>query len=197
MIDASIAEPALDLLFHDARSVYDFSDTEVTDEHLRAVYDLWKLAPTSSNVQPLRLLVVRSQEARARLGVHMSDGNRAKTLAAPLAIVLAADTRAGEGYPAIHPERPELRERWLAEPEASEGTRFNASLQFGFFVIAARAYGLAVGPVGGFTRRGVDAEFFTDSGWRSFLVANVGFPSDTPMPARLPRRDYDTVVREV
>lgn len=158
------------------------------------MHDLWRQAPTASNLQPLRLLVVRTPEARARLGVHMSDGNRAKTLAAPLAIVIAADTRAGEHYPMQHPERPELRNRWLSEPEASEGTRFNAALQFGFFVVAARAYGLVVGPMGGFTRRGVDAEFFADSGWRSILVANVGHIGGDASFPRLPRHSFETDV---
>lgn len=187
----------LDQLFRRARSTTPFADREVTDGELRALHDLWRTAPTASNVQPLRLLVVRSPEARARLGVHMSDGNRAKTLAAPLAIVIAADTRAGEHYPEIHPERPELRERWLSEPSASDGTRFNASIQFGYFVVAARAVGLVVGPMGGFTRRGVDAEFFPDGRWRSILVANVGHPGGDAASPRLPRLGYETVVRTV
>ncbi|MFI6333066.1 hypothetical protein ACIBBG_32790 [Micromonospora chersina] len=43
------------------------------------------------NAQPLRVLVLRSAPARARLLPYLSSGNRDKTAGAPLTAVLAAD----------------------------------------------------------------------------------------------------------
>ena len=44
-----LAEDAQDLLFRQARTANSFSDEPVTDEQLRAIYDLVKWAPTSMN----------------------------------------------------------------------------------------------------------------------------------------------------
>ncbi|WP_232848152.1 hypothetical protein [Occultella kanbiaonis] len=47
-------------------------------------------------------------------------------------------------------------------------------IQVGYLIVALRAAGLHVGPMGGFDATGVDTEFFSASGWRSLLVLNVG-----------------------
>ena len=74
-LDAS----AQDLLFRHARSANTFTDEPVSDEQVAALYDLIKWGPTAMNTQPLRLVVVRSAEAKARLVGHMFEGNQAKT----------------------------------------------------------------------------------------------------------------------
>ena len=67
---------AAELLFRAARTANTFTDEPVTDEQLRAIYDLVKWAPTSMNTQPLRIMLVRTREARERLVQHMAPGNR-------------------------------------------------------------------------------------------------------------------------
>ena len=64
-----------DLLFRDAFTAYTFSEEPVSEEQIKAVYDLVKYAPTAFNSSPLRVTLVRSPEARARLVTHMSDSN--------------------------------------------------------------------------------------------------------------------------
>ena len=55
---------AQDLLFREARTANTFTDEPVSEEQVRAIYDLAKWAPTSMNNQPLRIVLVRSPEAR-------------------------------------------------------------------------------------------------------------------------------------
>ena len=71
------------VLFREARTANKFADEPVTDAELEAIYDLLQWAPTSANTQPLRLLIVRSDEAKARLLPHIYEMNRPKVESAP------------------------------------------------------------------------------------------------------------------
>jgi 3-hydroxypropanoate dehydrogenase len=184
------------LLFRAARTANTFTDEPVTDEQVRAVHDLIRYGPTGFNAQPLRILLLRSAESRRRLLPHLSTGNRAKTAAAPLVVLLAADTAFHEHLPRVFPHRQGLRE-WLDTDAASREAqaRFNAAVQIGYFVVGVRAAGLAAGPMAGFDPAGVDAEFFPDGRLRSLLLVNIGRPGPHAWADRLPRLDHDDVVR--
>ncbi|MCR3723081.1 MULTISPECIES: malonic semialdehyde reductase [Prauserella salsuginis group] len=191
-----LSADAQDLLFRDARTANTFSSEPVTDEQLRAIYDLVKWAPTSMNNQPLRALVVRSDEGRQRLLKHMADGNRPKTEAAPVTVVLAADADFHENLPAVFPHAPGVKDLFN-DPDGREPVaRLNASLQVGYFILGVRAAGLAAGPMTGFDGAGVDAEFFADKPWKSLVVVNIGKPGENAWQERLPRLGYDEVVAE-
>ncbi|SDW33460.1 3-hydroxypropanoate dehydrogenase [Amycolatopsis xylanica] len=184
-----------DLLFREARTANSFSDEPVTDEQIQAIYDLVKWAPTSMNTQPLRALVVRTPEARARLLPHMAEGNRAKTEKAPVVVVLAADTEFHENLPELFPHFPGAKDMFTPDDAAREEVaKLNSLLQVGYFIIGVRAAGLAAGPMTGFDAAGIDKEFFADKPWKSLVVINVGKPGDNPWFDRLPRLEYDRVV---
>ncbi|MFM8828588.1 MAG: nitroreductase family protein, partial [Actinomycetota bacterium] len=91
MNDIPLSPAAQELLFLEARSANTFTDAPVTDDQLRDIWDLMKWAPTSSNTNPLRIFYLRSAEARERAVAHLAEGNRAKTLTAPMTALLAAD----------------------------------------------------------------------------------------------------------
>lgn len=55
------------LLFTDAKTGYNFSAEQVPDDRLRAIYELFKWAPTSANINPMRVLYVRTPEGKERL----------------------------------------------------------------------------------------------------------------------------------
>jgi 3-hydroxypropanoate dehydrogenase len=187
-----------DLLFTQARTANTFADTPVSDAELAAIWDLAKWAPTAANTQPLRVLYVRPGEGRDRLVKHMSEGNQAKTQAAPAVAVLAVDTRFHEHIPTVLPFRPELKDVFEANPEmATETGAFNATLQAAYFLLSVRAHGLAAGPMAGFDKAGVDAEFFGDGRWSSILVVNIGHPGPDAWLNRLPRLGPDEVVNWV
>jgi 3-hydroxypropanoate dehydrogenase len=184
------------LLFTDARTANTFADIPVSDDELADIWSLAKWAPTAANVQPVRVLYVRTEEGKQRLVGHMSEGNKAKTASAPAVAVLAVDTRFHDHIPTVLPFRPELRDVFEADEAMREGTgSFSAALQVGSFILAVRAAGLAAGPMAGFDKAGLDAEFFPDGRWKSLLVVNIGHPGTDPWFDRLPRLGSADVVR--
>ena len=187
----AIGDEAADLLFREARTVGAFTDEPVTDEDLAAVYELLKWGPTAMNITPLRLLVVRSDEAKGRLAAHAAEGNQERIRTAPVTLVVAAD-------PSFHRHLPTLAPHRAAMVDSLEGdlgkreqmARTNTLIQTGYLITALRATGLDAGPMGGVDTAGIDAEFFAGSGWRSQLVVVVGHRDGVgthhPRAARLP-----------
>ncbi|BDZ41150.1 nitroreductase family protein [Paraoerskovia sediminicola] len=167
------------LLFTEARTVNGFADGDVADAQVQAAYDLVRWGPTAMNTVPLRILLVRSPEARERLAGHMAEGNRARVLAAPLTVVVAADTDFHEHLPRLAPHMEGGRERFAEAGTAGRAPMATQStnIQIGYLIVGLRAAGLHVGAMGGFDHAGVDAEFFADNGWQSQLVINVGTPA--------------------
>ncbi|MDN5546405.1 MAG: malonic semialdehyde reductase, partial [Rhodococcus sp. (in: high G+C Gram-positive bacteria)] len=122
-----------ELLFTAARTANSFSNEPVTDDELTAIWELAKWAPTAANTNPLRVLFVRTEEGKARLVEHMSDGNKAKTASAPAVAVLAVDTKFYEHIPALFPIRPEMKDYFESDDAAAtSSSKFNAALQAGY-----------------------------------------------------------------
>lgn len=194
----ALSEAAQNLLFREARTANSFTDEPVSTDQIEAIYELVKFGPTAMNNQPLRLLLVQTEEGRARLAPHMSEGNRAKTTGAPLVAVLAADTDFHDRLPEHFPHFPEARDMFVGQDELrADQAKFNAALQIGYFIVGVRAAGLAAGPMAGFDKEGIDNEFFAGTAWKSQLVVNIGHPADDAWLDRLPRlavREAVTVV---
>jgi len=190
--DLAVSDDVADLLFREARSVGAFTPEDVSDEQLAAVYDLVKWGPTALNTIPLRLLVVRTPEARARLAAHMNEGNRERVLAAPVTLVLAADPGFHKHIPTLAPHMAALSDALDPQLEQRQQmARTNALIQTGYLLVGLRAAGLDVGPMGGMDTQGIDEEFFAENGWQSLLVVNVGHRegAGTHHP-RAPRHTY-------
>ncbi|MFD6768887.1 malonic semialdehyde reductase [Micromonospora chalcea] len=186
---------AQDLLFRAARTANAFTDEPVGDEQVRAIHDLVRYGPTAMNAQPLRVLLLRSAAARARLLPYVSAGNRDKTAAAPLTAVLAADVDWHDRLPELFPHRPGARDWFTGDPAGREAqARFNAALQIGYLLVGVRAAGLAAGPMAGFDAAGVEREFFPDGRHRVLLLMNIGRPAPDAWRERLPRLPYEEVV---
>jgi 3-hydroxypropanoate dehydrogenase len=190
----ALAAEAQDLLFRAARTANTFTAEPVADEQIREIYELVKFGPTSMNQQPLRILLVRSEEARERLVEHMIDNNKTKTAKAPLTAILAADLNFHDQLPKVFPHAPDAKD-YFADPDSrTESARFNALIQVGYFILGIRAAGLAAGPMNGFDAAGVDKEFFPDGTHSSLVVVNIGKPGPDAWFPRSPRLDYDEVV---
>lgn len=191
----SLARPEeLALLFTEARTHYAWLPEPVSDELLQQVYELARWAPTGSNAQSLRVVFVKSAAAKERLKPTLMAANVDKTMAAPATAILAFDTRWYEQLPKLAPFRPEARDQMAGLPEAVRdglGTT-NATLQAGYMILAARALGLDCGPMGGFDRAKVDAEFFPDGAWRSLILLNLGHGDPAKTLPRQPRLDFAT-----
>ena len=194
----ALAPEAQDLLFREARTANTFTGEPVTEEQVHAIHDLVKWAPTAMNQQSLRVLLVRTPEARERLVAHMSPGNQPKTRTAPLTAVLAADIDFHEHLPEVFPHKPGAKESLDDDEETRERlSRLNATLQVGYFIIGVRAAGLAAGPMTGFDAAAVDKEFFPDGRHRTLVVVNIGHPGPDAWFDRNPRLAYDQVVTSV
>ena len=192
-----LEKSAQDLLFREARTANTFTDEPVTDEQIAAIYDLVKYAPTSMNMQPLRVTLVRSAEARERLVAHLSDGNKAKTSTAPLTAILAYDPEFHEHLPTQFPHFAGAQAIFKGQDFRHGAASLNASLQVGYFILGIRAAGLVAGPMTGFDNAGVDQEFFAETGYKSLVVVNIGKPGENAWFPRSPRLEHDQVVTTV
>lgn len=193
-----LPDATLDALFREARTANTFSDTPVSAEQVREVFELVKFGPTMMNIQPMRLLLVEQGEGRERLAAHMAEGNRAKTLSAPLVAVVAADMDFHTLMAEHFPHNPTAGDMFAGDADVrAQIARYNAALQTGYFIVGIRAAGLAAGPMGGYDAAGIDAEFFEGTTWRTQLVINIGHPGENPWFDRLPRISADDAIRTV
>jgi 3-hydroxypropanoate dehydrogenase len=197
---AVIPEQALDVIFRQARTHTVWLNKPVTDETLRGAYELAKLGPTSANTMPMRVVFVRSPEAKARLKPTLDAGNVDKTMAAPVTAIFAYDMKFYEFVPRLFPHAPKFGDAF-ADPKNSEHTKThafrNATLQSAYFLIAARAMGLDCGPMSGFNNSKLDAEFFPDGRWRSNFLMNLGYADASKVKPRLERLPFDEACRIV
>lgn len=195
--ELALSAEAQDLLFREARTANTFTGEPVSDEQIRAVYELVKYGPTSMNQQPLRIVLVRSPEARKRLVKYMSEGNQAKTATAPLVAILAADLDFHENLPKVFPHVPGAKDVFADPAKRGTSARFNATIQVGYFILGVRAAGLAAGPMTGFDADGINAEFFGDGRHTVLAVVNIGRPGDGAWFGRSPRLDFEEAVSSV
>ena len=186
-------DKALDQIFRKARTHNELTGT-VTDEQLRAVYELMKFGPTSANCSPARILFVRSRQAKERLAPALSENNLPKTMAAPVTAIIGYDLEFYEKLPYLFPHNQDAINWFKGKPAAIESTAFRiGSLQGAYFIIAARALGLDCGPMSGFDNSKVDVEFFPDGKIRSNFLCNLGAGDPAKLFPRSPRLSFEQV----
>jgi 3-hydroxypropanoate dehydrogenase len=190
--DKPLSAEALAQIFTEARSYNGWLDKPVSDEQLHAIWDLAKMAPTSANMQPVRIVWVTSPEAKAQLATCVSEGNRAKVLAAPVTAVIGYDIDFHEELPWLFPHTD--AKSWFEGSEAGreEGAFRNSSLQGAYLMLAARALGLDCGPMSGFDPAAVNAAFFADEPrHRVNFICSIGYGDPASIFGRSPRPDFD------
>jgi 3-hydroxypropanoate dehydrogenase len=191
-----LAEAALDQLFRQARTYNAFLPKDVTDEQLHALYDLVKFGPTSANSSPMRLVFVKSKAAKEKLKPFLSEGNRAKTLAAPVTAIVANDHVFYEKLPQLFPHA-DARSWFVGNQDMIDRTAFrNATLQGAYVIMAARSIGLDCGPMSGFDNAGVDEAFFAGTPIKSNFLINIGYgDASRDLFPRGPRLSFDEACR--
>lgn len=186
-----ISTDALDALFLEARTHKAWKPDPVSDDTLVQLYDLCKMAPTAINCQPLRVHFVRSQEAKKKLAPCLAQGNVEKAMTAAVTAILAMDLDFWTHLPKLFTVA-DLRKDFEGKPEQIESTaRFNATLQCGYFIMAARAVGLDCGPMGGFDNAKIDAAFFAGTTKKSLLLCNLGHGEPSKLFPRFPRPNFE------
>ena len=183
---------SFDTLFREARTYRDWKPGEVTEILLRATYDLMKFGPTSANCCPARFVFIKSPEAKARLKPHLDTGNVAQTMSAPVTAIIAHDLKFYEKLPKLYPEDKSARGWFEGNAQKAQLAALqNGSLQGAYLMLAARALGLDCGPMGGFNRAGVKAEFFADEDVEPNFLCNIGYGDQKNLHPRGPRLDFD------
>jgi 3-hydroxypropanoate dehydrogenase len=184
-------ENALDVLFRAARTKWEWTDEGVSDDDLKALYELVKLGPTSANCSPARFVFIRTPEGKEKLKPALSGGNIEKTMAAPVTVIVAHDPLFYQHLPKLFP--PADAKAWFSgNPDLAEETAFrNSTLQGAYLIVAARALGIDCGAMSGFDKTKVDRAFFNESGWKSNFLVNLGHGvPEHPFP-RLPKLTFE------
>lgn len=190
--DQQLTSTALDQIFNEARSYNGWLDKGVSDEQLEAIYDLLKMAPTSANMQPVRIVWVKSPEAKQKLAQCVAEGNKPKILAAPVTAIISYDIDFHEELPWLFPHTD--AKSWFEGDEEGreEGAFRNSSLQGAYLIIAARALGLDCGPMSGFDAGAVETTFLSDTPrHRVNFICSIGYGDPESIFDRSPRPDFD------
>jgi 3-hydroxypropanoate dehydrogenase len=200
---------ALDILFRQARTHNSWLKKPVSDETLRQLYDLLKWGPTSANGLPMRVVFLRTPEAKERLRPALMPGNVEKTMTAPVTAIVAYDELFYEKMPELFPHNPGMRDFFANSPELANVTAFrNGTLQGAYLILAARSVGLDCGPMSGFDNAKVDAEFFPApvagegeddempaGRIKSNFLCNLGHGNTVALDPRNPRIEFDEACR--
>ena len=191
-----LADSGCDLLFRQARTYNAFSGA-IDDATLRRLYDLLKFGPTAANSCPARFVFVRSPEAKALLEPALDAGNRDKTLAAPVTVIVAYDLDFHHKLPVLFPHTD--ARSWFEGPRDNRlvPALRNGSLQGAYLILAARALGLDAGPMSGFDHAKVDAAFFAGTQVKSNFLVNLGKGDDSSIFPRSPRLPFHEACRIV
>ena len=190
--DTTLSADALDQVFREARSYNGWLDKEVSDDQIHAIYELLKMAPTSANMQPSRIIWVKSEDAKKKLADCASEGNTDKILTAPVTAIIGYDIDFHEELPWLFPHTD--AKSWFEGDEEGrkEGAFRNSSLQGAYLMIAARAIGLDCGPMSGFDADAVDKTFFGDNPkHKTNFICAIGYGDATTIFDRSPRPDFD------
>jgi len=188
-------------------------DRDVSDELLGAMIDLAAKAPSSFNLQPWNLMVLRDTATKEKLKALAWD--QPKVVEAPVTLIVLADKDGWqEGHPTVEKNwqemlgsgamEPEQRDWFLNAAKSLYAWSPEASLAYavkntGFFAMglmyAATSLGLETHPMDGFDHEGVREAFkIPDNYWIPLLLA-VGYP--TPDLELLPpkwRKSRDEIV---
>jgi 3-hydroxypropanoate dehydrogenase len=193
-----VGSECLDQVFRNARTHSHWLDKPVDDALLRQIYDLTKMGPTSANMCPLRIVFVKTPEAKERLKPALDAGNVDKTMKAPVTAILGMDVHFYEKLPKLFPHVD--AKAWFQgrpEPVLEYIALRNSSLQGAYFIIAARALGLDCGPMSGFDNAKVDAAFFAGTTVKSNFLCNLGHGDASKLHPRLPRLDFEEACQVV
>jgi 3-hydroxypropanoate dehydrogenase len=191
----ALDEAALSQLFTSARTHNVWQDKPVADEQLIGIVELMKLAPTSANCSPIRLLFVKTSDAKARLKPFLSEGNRDKTMKAPVTAIIGHDLKFYEKLPRLFPHT-DAKSWFTGKPEHIRETAFrNGTLQGAYLILAARSLGLDCGPMSGFNQAGVTQEFFAGTDIQANFLCNIGYGDVSVLRPRSPRLDFEELAK--
>lgn len=190
-----LAESALEQLFTEARTQYDWDVQPLPETLIRQLYELLKFGPTAANSSPARFIFCTSEEARAKLADCATGNNPDKIRQAPLTVIVGMDLAFHHRLPDLFPHTD--ARSWFEGKEAliRESAFRNSSLQGSWLIMAARALGLDTGPMSGFDKARVDAEFWAGTAVETNFICSIGRGTGKAVFPRLPRLSFEDACR--
>ncbi len=186
-------DAAIDLILRDARSHYAWTDRPVGEDMLRTLFDITIAGPTSMNTCPARFVFVTSEAGKDRLAKSLKAKNIDKMRAAPVTTIVAWDPLYWQRLDFLFPHE-DRKPMFEGKEKHAHDTAFrNSTLQGAYLMIAGRAMGLDVGAMSGFSNEIVDQEFFSENGWKSNFLINMGYADETALFQKLPRFSFEDV----
>ncbi len=184
---------SIEMILTGARSHYAWKDVPVTEHQIRELYNMVKMGSTSMNGCPARFVFVTSDEGRERIAKSLKPANVPKVVGAPLTVIIAYDLDFWKHLPQLFPH--EDRRHFFEGKDAyiADTAYRNSTLQGAYLMIAARAMGLDIGALSGFSNEIIDEEFFKGTTLRSNFLCNIGVADERALFQRLPRFDFDQV----
>ncbi len=184
---------SIDVILNDARSHYAWTDKPVSKALLHELYEIVSNGATSMNCCPARFIFVTSVEGKQKLARSLKEKNIDKMMAAPVTAIIAHDLDFWQHLPYLFPHE-DRRPLFEGKTDYIQKTAFlNGTLQGAYFMIAARALGLDVGAMSGFSNEIVDQDFFTGTSLRSTFLCNLGYADESALFQKLPRFAFDHV----
>jgi 3-hydroxypropanoate dehydrogenase len=185
-------QQAIDTIFTNARTQNGWTDKPVTDEQIKAIYDIAKMGATSMNCQPARFQFLRTAEAKARLAACASPGNQAKIIAAPVVAIIGMNPEFYKELVTTFPHNPNARGIFEGNEGLIQGTAFrNSTLQGAYLMVAAKLQGLDCGPMSGFVPAKVDEAFWVGTPVKTNFICCLGYGDATKVMGRLTRYGFD------
>ncbi|MGI6222060.1 MAG: nitroreductase family protein [Prevotella sp.] len=155
-------------------SVRHFSTEPVSEEQLNAVLEAVRLAPSACNKQPWKFLIVRSEEAKARL---RQCYNRDWFTTAPMYIVCLRDART----------------EWVRPDDQKPHGDIDVAIATEHLCLAAAEQGLGTCWVCNFDVKRYH-ELFPMEGYEPVALIPIGHPTpDCPHPAKI-RKDLQEII---
>ncbi|MBF0099444.1 MAG: nitroreductase family protein [Desulfobacterales bacterium] len=188
-------------------------DKQVPDSMLKQMIEMAALSPSSFNLQPWNILVVKTPDDKARLRKLAFD--QPKVTEAPVVLILLADRLGWQGnHPTFEKNFSEMQKAGSITPDKREwlenvtqnlyGASDSQQMAFackntGFFsmslMLAAKSLGLDTHPMDGFDHEAVRAAFnIPDQYWIPVLLAVGYFNTTMTMGPKKWRKTYDEIV---
>lgn len=186
-----LSDDAIDLILRDARSHYAWTDKPIADGVLEALYDITCNGPTSMNTLPARFVFLKTAEGKDRLAKSLKPANVGKMMDAPVTVIVAHDMDFWKQLNVLFPHE-DRRHMFDGKPEYCADTAYrNGTMQGTYMMLTARALGLDVGAMSGFSNAIVDEEFFADTTLKSNFLLNIGYGDESALFQKLPRLAFE------
>jgi len=201
------------ILFRERRSVTFFNkDRDINDQLLEEIINLAVEAPSAFNLQPWRIIVVKTEENRQKL--FKLANQQDKVLEAPVTLIIIGNK---EGYSEKNPVWTEMLQSVGGDEQMVSGAKEAAAFLYGSsderklkfaesnagllsmaIMIAAKEFGVDSHPMSGIDFDGIHKEFDLTEGESVVMTISLGFYDESrQLYPRRPRRLFKEITTVV